>query len=333
MNTPFESLQDKIIVPINTFQKKYLSKSALHKVCKKTANFIFNYSKETALIMLGFNAISIISSHLSQISGLKKSHRENKDYLITQERHELLLDLLFTVLPSFYLNNALKKKLEGGTLTTKEARDKLINLVAPVVGVAKDELYSTDYIVPVRETIMHGSSNIIEKAMLKFKNMPIGLSVLLRRFNNLLKSKLPDYVTKFPSPSLEDITTDFDNLNLENKIGKNILSKLKNGSAYDELYNLNTGLLVITNIAYTILASNLLMPIIKNKLSNRSYEKQLAKMGETRESIKRKKHYEFTYHPIQDNLGNPVSDLKNKNLFKTFEFYSNNKSQSSGLRI
>ena len=44
---------------------------------------IFEKSKEMPVIMLGLNAISTLSSHISQINGLRKSKRENKDYLIT----------------------------------------------------------------------------------------------------------------------------------------------------------------------------------------------------------------------------------------------------------
>ena len=61
MRTPLELLQDTVIIPVHDFQKKFLSKSAAHTACKKVANFIFDCSKETALIMLGFNAISIFS--------------------------------------------------------------------------------------------------------------------------------------------------------------------------------------------------------------------------------------------------------------------------------
>lgn len=333
MQSPFEKIQDNFIVPIYEFKKKYLSKSTLNKITKKTSNFIFKYSKETALIMLGLNAVSILSSHICQIGGLKRSKRENKDYLITQERNELLLDLLLTIIPSFMLNNALKKKLESGLITTKDARNKLINVVAPVVGASKDELYNTEYMTPVKETICHSLSNLIDISTKKIKNMPSGLAVNLRRFNDFLKSKLPDYVTQFKKPNLEAITTDFDNLVIENKIGKNILRKFKNNSAYDELYGLNNGLLIITNIAYTILASNLIMPIIKNKLSNRTYEKQLKAMGETKESLKRKKRYEFTKYPVTDDIINPFTVQNNTGPFNTFESYSRISSQSLGLRI
>lgn len=333
MHSPFETFQNKVIVPIFEFKKKYLSKSTLNKITKKTSNFIFKYSKETALIMLGLNAVSILSSHICQIGGLRKSKRENKDYLITQEKNELLLDLLLTIIPSFMLNNALKKKLESGLITTKDARNKLINVVAPIVGASKDELYNIDYMTPVRETIGHSLSEIIDYLTKKFKGTPFGESVKLKKFNTYLKSKLPDYVTKFKTPNLEVITTDFDNLVMENKVSKNILSKFKNNSAYDELYGLNNGLLIITNIAYTILASNLIMPIIKNKLSNRTYEKQLKAMGETRESLKRKKRYTFVYQPPTDDIFTQFTKRNNTGPFNTFEPYNRISSQSLGLRI
>lgn len=354
MKTPLNLLQDSIIVPLYKFQKDFLSKNAVHASCKKVANFVFNCSKETALIMLIFNAVSIMSGHISQIGGLKKSNRENKDYLISQEKKELALDLGLTIVPPFLLNNYLKKKLESGAITTPEAKEKLVNLVAPVVGVSKDELYSTAHIRPIKETIASVCSKFTDAILKNDKKMPKALEETLINLDQKFKSKLPDYVSKFPSPTLEDIATDFDNLAKENKISQGILKKLHNGSAYDDLCGQNNGILIMATIAYTILASNVVMPILKNKLANRSYEKQLAKMGETRESIKLKNKFkQCSYSTFEDSdiftpFGNTDSSLsKNKetnifdsfnpppkkDTFSSFNAYSKISSQSSGLRI
>lgn len=354
MKTPLNFLQDSLIVPVYNFHKNFLSKNALNSSCKKVANFVFNCSKETALIMLIFNAVSIVSSHLSQIGGLKKSNRENKDYLLSQEKKELALDLGLTIVPPFLLNNFLKKKLESGVVTTPEAQEKLVNLVAPVVGVSKDELYSTEHIRPVKETLASIGAKFTGAVLKHDKKMPKGLEETLINLDQKFKSKLPDYVSKFPSPTLEDIATDFDNLAKENKISKGILKKIYNGSAYDDLCGQNNGILIMATIAYTILASNVIMPILKNKLANRSYEKQLAKMGETKESIKRKKMLKqcdysiFEENDLFSSFSNVDSVLSNKNetnvfdtfktppkkdTFSSFNTYSRIASQSNGLRI
>ncbi len=358
MKTPLALLQDIIIVPVYKFHKNYLSRNAMHKYCKKVANFVFDCSKETALIMLFFNAVSILSSHLSQIGGLKRSKRENKDYLITQEKQELGLDLILTIIPPFMLNNFLKKKLESGAIATKESREKLINFVAPVVGASRDELYSTDHIRPIKETlgvlITKCTSGILQNS----KKLPKGLEQRIRAIDKKVKSELPDFALRMPVPSLEDIATDFDNMAQKKRISSGLLKKVRNGSAYDDLCGQNNGILIMTTIAYTILASNVIMPILKNKLSNRSYEKQLAAMGETKESIKRKKRFAYNSTPVQvehnNNLFNDflASDIEGNKLTATFNttdikepqmhnnyafdvFNSYNKlyTQSTGLRI
>ncbi len=355
MKNPVKYLQDLVIVPVYKFYKNFLSKNARHSYCKNIANFIFNYSKETALIMLFFNAVSILSSHIAQIGGLKKSKRENKEYLISQEKKELGLDLILTIIPPFLLNNFLKKKLDAGLLTTPEAREKLINIAAPVVGVARDELYSTDHIRPIKETV----SSVLSRgttAIMQNKKTPKFLFNSVKNLDKKLKSTLPNYALKLPAPNLEDICTDFNNLAKDKRISPKVLKQFRNGSAYDELCGQNNGILIMATIAYTILASNIIMPILKNKLANKEYEKQLAKMGETKESIKRKKRFEYNNFPVikveenstfnifsnSDNTtstNNPnkisphISPPVKENIFSEFNPYMNISSQPIGLRI
>lgn len=359
MKAPLNILQDFVIVPVHKFYKNFLSRNARGKFFSTITDFVFDCSKETALIMLFFNAVSIMSSHIAQIGGLKKSKRENKDYLIDQEKKELSLDLILTIIPPFILNNFLKKKLESGRLTTPEAREKLINVVAPVVGVSRDELYSTEHLRPVKETIASLISKTSTLILKKFKKLPIKLEDGIRSIDKKAKSLLPDSATMLPFVTLEDIACDFDNLAKEKRISSGILKKFRNGSAYDDLCGQNNGILIMTTIAYSILASNIIMPILKNKLSNRSYAKQLAKIGETKESYKRKKRYEFSNVPISSNnkseLFSSFSDIdtlafnSNKDnifnsqkikkpdelqkTFNSFDSYNKIASQSIGLRI
>lgn len=359
MKTPMNILQDFVVVPLHQVYKKVFSKKARGKFFNTVTDFIFDCSKETALIMLVFNAISIMSSHIAQIGGLKKSKRENKEYLITQEKQELGLDLILTIIPPFMLNNFLKKKLESGEITTREARDKLINVVAPVVGASRDELYSTEHIRPIKETLASVTSKLSTTILKKNQKLPAKVEDVIRKVDKKAKSILPDAATILPSVSLEDIASDFDNLAKEKRISSGILKKFRNGSAYDDLCGQNNGILIMTTIAYSILASNIIMPILKNKLSNRSYEKQLAKMGETKESIKRKKRFEYNNAPILSdkdknffnvfsNSDNSVTRTKQDSLlisekikeperitnpFQSFDTYNTIASQSLGLRI
>ena len=359
MNTPLKLLQTFVFIPLHKFHKNFLSRTARGKFFSTLTDFIFDCSKETALIMLFFNAVSIISSHISQIGGLKKSKRENKDYLINQEKQELSIDLVLTIIPPFILNNFLKKKLESGKLTTHEAREKLINVVAPVVGASRDELYSTEHIRPIKETIASLSSKILNLILKKNKKLPMRIENTIRSLDKKAKSLLPDATTRLPFVTLEDIACDFDNLAKEKRISSGILKKFRNGSAYDDLCGQNNGLLIMATIGYSILASNIIMPILKNKLSNRAYEKQLAKMGETKESIKRKKRYEFNNVPIISekdselfeafsNSDNTATKAKQDNIFtsekvkelqqvskpfNSFDSYNKIASQSIGLRI
>ena len=359
MKTPLRLFQNFIFVPLHKFHKNFLSRTARGKFFSTVTDFIFDCSKETALIMLFFNAVSIISSHISQIGGLKKSKRENKDYLINQEKQELSIDLVLTIIPPFILNNFLKKKLESGKITTQEARDKLINVVAPVVGVSRDELYSTEHLRPIKETVASLTSKTSELILKKCKKLPIKVEDAIRSVDKKAKSFLPDPATMLPFVTLEDIACDFDNLAKEKRISSGILKKFRNGSAYDDLCGQNNGILILTTIAYSILASNIIMPILKNKLSNRSYAKQLEKIGETKESIKRKKRYEFTNVPINSekdsklfevfsNSDNSTTKAEKDNIFasdkikessqiskpfNSFDSYSKIASQSIGLRI
>jgi len=63
-------------------------------------------------------------------------------------------------------------------------------------------------------------------------------------------------------------------------------------------------------IGFTILASNVIIPILRNKLANKIYDIQLKKTGETQESLKRKKRYNALTTTIEINNKN--------NIFNTF---------------
>ncbi len=316
MKTPKSIIQDNILVPLYQFRKNYISRSALYTCCNKVANFIFDKSKETALIMLVFNAVSILSSHIAQIQGLKRSNRENKDYLVTQEWQELGLDLIFTIIPPFLLNNYLMKKLDSGQWTTKSARDNLIYTITPTVGAAKDELYNIDHIKPVRETIGAIVAQITNK-LHKIKNLPSCIEKFIKYIERNPNVRLPDPNKAIPMATMEDITTDFD------VIRKKAFKKFYNGSAYDEINGQRNGMLILATLGYTILASAIITPILKNKLANKAYEKRLKKMGETQENIDRRKRF--------DSLNYSISN--ESSIFDSFSTFSNNSNSFSDIKI
>ncbi len=313
MNTPKDFLQNNVFGPAYQFYKNYIGKSARHTYCKNIANFIFNRSKETAVIMLFFNAVSILSSHISQIGGLKRSNRENKDYLINQEWKELGLDLVLTIVPPFLLNNFLMKKFDSGQWTTKSSREYLIDTIAPTVGATRNELYNTDHIKPFKESVSDVKNTAI-KFIKDFKYTP-----------DSIREKIPTPKIKarmsVPMVGMDDITTDFDLIRNSN------FKKFYNGKAFDEISGQRNGMLILATIAYTVIASNVIMPILKNKLSNHSYLKQLEKRGETVESVKRKKRFSYNANPVLTINDNdlfkdfiPISDKQtiNNNIFSNF---------------
>ncbi len=278
MKTPKSILQDKLLIPLYNFQNKYLSRSALFKTCNKVANLIFKKSDDMPFILLLFNSVSIISSHLSQIRGLKKSNRENKDYLITQEYKEFGLDLLFTVVPPFLLKNFLEKKFYSGQWTTKSAREHLLYTITPTVGAAKEELYNTSHIKPLKQTIGTWTAQLTNR-LKKIQDLPMSVKKLINFVEKNPNVRLPDKNQAIPMATMKQIAVDFDN------IRQNKFKGFYNGSAYDEIIGQLEGMTIIATLAYTILASSVITPMLKNKLANKTYDKQIKKNKKPRLNV------------------------------------------------
>ncbi len=348
MRNPKTILAKNVGVPVYNFIQNYCSREALTGFCHKIANFIYDHSHETAIIMLVFNAISVMSSHLAQIGGLiKRSSKEDNNYLITQEWQELGLDLILTIIPPFILNNFLMKKFDSGQWTTKFAKEELTKVIGPRLKVKPENLYSTQHIKSLKESIIDIAWRLLSY-MRNSKKVPVAIKNRARRMN-----VKPHNIKKISHEyTLENITTKFDAL-YEKDCGK-----YYNGKSYDEISGQRNGYLLMAAIGYTILASNIVMPILKNLLANRSYKKRLEKMGETPESIKRKKRFKYTEKPIIEdppesvfnifsNYDNSTSIIEKPNIkeqpaedyinindtFKAFETFNKISSKSSGLRI
>ena len=351
IKTPIDFLKKNVFGPAYRFHRDYLSRNARHNnIYKPIANFIYEKSQEMPVIMLGLNAISTLSSHLSQINGLRKSKRENKDYLITQEIGELGFDLALSIIPPFILNNYLTKKIDSGNLITRSAKKNLEEYVAGTVGAMDDDLYNIDHIIPFREQVRNTKNSLL-LSLKKNNKIP---KKLLSRIN----VEEIDLNKKIPGIKLEELTIDCDK---RLKIRpKEFQKKFYNGSAHSELVGQRNGLLMMAAIGYTIVVSNIILPILKNKFSNYMYNKQLEKMGETKESLKRKNRYnnlsQTTEVKSEENVFNIFSNsdntttvgkvpdrniysnlmyerFENKNVFNDVNNFSRISSQSNGLRI
>lgn len=339
MKSLLSIISKKILSPIAAFQKKYISLDRGSKVCHKIANFIFKRSKDTAFILLVLNAISTITSHLAQIGGLKKNKRDNSDYLINQEWQELGLDIALTIVPPFILNNFLMKKLDSGEWTTRSARNIYVNDVAPTVGASRCDLYSTQHIVSLKETLGGYVAAIINK-LRKNTNLPKKVEKILNKIESNRYISLPDPNKQIPLAAMENVTTDFDMIREKKYKG------FYNGSAYDEISGQRNGILIMAAIAYTVLASAIITPIIKNKLANRSYKKHLEKQKlkqslnpvQYKTFIERNDNDVFEGFSQVDNTIKINPDIKKEtppkqNTFNNFNTFSGIISQSSGLRI
>ncbi|MBQ4122886.1 hypothetical protein IJD44_04085 [bacterium] len=337
------NIKNNILAPAKRVQDKYITKKAFKTACHKASDFLFDKSKDTAFILLGLTAISTISSHIAQINGLKKNKRENSEYLINQEWQELGLDILLTIFPPFVLKNALSKKLDSGQWTTRSARKALLDEIAPSIGASRDDLYSTQHIVSLKSTLGEYGAKIIKKIRENHTVSP-KVDKILKKIENNRYVALPDKLRRIPLPSLERVTAEFDEkLSTATDATKKFAEKYHNKSAHAEIVGQNAGIVVLATIAYTVLASAIITPIVKNKLSNRSMQKKLEKeKAKANELAEQREFLKNTYREDSDIFGSfanidkglkIVETKKQDNLFNNFNTFNQNHSQSGSLRI
>ncbi len=344
MNRYLKKSLTVFIAPLYKFRKKYLSSDAIYKYCHKFSGFVFKRSTDMALIMILLNGLAIYLAHNAQIAGLEKSHRENKDFLIGQEKVEKKLDLVFTLIPPVLIDNFVQKKLESGQFITRLTENNLKYKIAPAGGVLIQELGDISYIKPFRKVLYGAVCNLglyIKKLM---KSKPEKLWKKL----NIQKPFLNEAV---PAANIFDIAIEAEAAT-ENKI-----EGLYNKSAYDDTVGQFEGLRKIVSISSLIIISYLLMPIVKNKLAAYNYKKYLEKIGETPESLKRKnlynslKNIEFNkdnknifreFNTDNKDVSEPPPELlrykhlktqKTDKIFNEITFYKKSSSHSAGLRI
>ncbi len=329
MRTPMQFLEDYVLKPGHDFCVNYLGRNARHKYFQGIAKTIFNLSEELPVIMLGCNAISIASSHIAQYQGLKKSDRENKEYLMKQELVEGVADLALNIIPPFMINNALTKQLDAGTLSTKSSRENLRYIIAPTAGVNQSELYSTNHLTPTTKIIKNMYNNF--KLFLRKKKL------IPEKLMGKIKFVEPDLNKGVPVPKMEEITKKFD------RIRKEKFDGFYNGSAYDEICGQRNGMLLMVAIGYGIIATNIIMPIIKNLITNHFSKKEKIRQYNSKENIERRARYSnlrWEEKPLEKtnldlfsntNINKPITKLNsNPNIFTTF---SGRTSQSNRLRI
>ena len=212
-----------------------------------------------------------------------------------------------------------------------------------------------EYIRPVTETIIGGIAKI-SNAISNNKKLTPNTQEQFKKFSNYCKSHIEDIDSKYIPRSIEEITAYFDDMG--HRVSPTIKNKLRNGKAYDEIQGMVNGLCIAGVIGYSILVSNVLMPILKNKISRKNKDKQLAAMGETRESIKRKKRFAYTQleqttpesnifdtfnyfestnikesKVSKEQIYTPITPYKESKTFESFNTYSRLSSQPNRLRI
>ena len=326
MKTPVKILSDYIIEPIHNFHKDFLGREARHRYLQGFANTIFKISADLPLIILGCNALAIASSHIAQYRGLKKSNRENKEYLMKQEKIEGVADILLNTVPAFTIKNALTRKLESGEWSTESYRNNLKFTVAAAAGVSQDELCSIEHLTTAKES----AKNIWNSTKLFLRRKKLIPKKLMGKFNFVEK----DINAKIPSVSTLEVAMKADAAHKEGFNG------FHNRSAVAEIPGQTKGIEMMVAIGYGIIASNILMPIIKNLVSNELNKKEIKKKYNSKESIERRARFDslqLEAKPLEKSTLKltQTTPIYNSNATKPaiFSTFNGNTSQSTGLRI
>ncbi len=370
MNAPLKKPLKALVSPIlkpALFIRDFVKKRPVgYKITRKLSDFVFEHSQETALIMLFGDAVSILSSHNAQIKGLEKSDRENKDILISQEKIERVLDIFLSIVPPLLLTRKIKKSVESGHFTTKKFQTLQKEVLAEGLGLPYENLNNIEHIRPIKETAivttyktLYSLANI--KALPKdvnyeglsnLKKIQFKTQNLLRTAGNYFKKKVAYLDYTGISESLQELCIKFDNG--AGKIPAETRNRLQNGSAYDEFQSMVNGFSIAGITGYSILSSNVIMPIVRNKLSSVMKTIQLTNMGQTRADLRRRKRFAYTYTQVPEPNGkifnsfdtpyllrenfshktlNEVPKVPPNKTFNSFNEYNKLITQSTVLRI
>ena len=339
-------ITEKIVKPLHNHK---FNLNQIGNNIRDFTDWVYQHSEETAIVLIVLNFVSMLSSHCAQISGLKKSDRENKDYLIKQELMELLLDTGLTTVPPIIIEQNLDKALNSGRIRTPSEVKTLRDKIALQLGVGQNEIFSQ---VPKKSYKEIIGSTLFEKIeqLQSLEKIPEPIKKAAKKMQGM------KYIEKFvpqdtiQSNTLKDITIDFDVKFPDSEA----ISKMYKNSAYKEICGQINGILILATLGYTLLTSCVVIPILKNKMANYFQKKELEKKGITKESLKRKKQLDVvsTYsNETQEtpdiflNMNNNIFSSKpapaaiqrhNESKTETFDnFHDFNKilSKSTGLKI
>lgn len=279
---PYRAYAAFIWRPLSKIRHSVFSRRGFYKACHKFSDINYYCSQDTSLAMVLSTSLAVFASHCSHIAGLKKSKRENKDYLLKQEKAEFMTDLALTIIPPFLIDRYFKIKVDAGECTTREIRRRMECDILLKYGKGRKDVYNTEHIKSLKE-LGRLFIEVIQNKIRLFKLKMLGAK-------NIEKAiKFPN--VKMYSTSLEKFAMDLD---WQNKFGKAKYFdefNFYNNSAYSDMINQTNGLKVLPTLVYTAVMSSIVVPICKNLIANNMYKKELELIGETPQSVRRKARY------------------------------------------
>lgn len=333
MKTPLKTItknatkifQNKILNPIVEKGKPHELKGFVERF----VDFYFDKSQDAASMMVFFDAISLLTSTIAQINVQNKRNEANKEYLIEQQKSEFKASLPLTILLPFFVVKFLGRQLTSGRIMTKSTRELIEKVIKPYLGYTPNDGY---YIPPLKtiNEVLHETKNSLLKilkkiAPQKYKNhikiIPIDpnkdvpcltLKDLLFKFDQ----QVADDLRQLKSQNFDDIKFFKKNPYVQEVLNKKPLFKK---SAVAHVNGEIEGIKILTLIALNVITANVIMPIIKNKITNNRHKKELAAIGENLNSKRRKDRY--------TNLKGFTNIEEEKNIFETFSNFDNSTSR------
>lgn len=182
-------------------------KSKLGDKFKDVLNAFCDGSQNITFTMILLDGLSLGTSSFAHIQNLKKSDRENKDYLIKQERAEFLvtlplavtIPLAVTVMMDKKFQNAPSKdipKLEGIKITTTIILNVILNnIVQPILknrisnNMCQKELAKNKEALEKEQETKSNVLNIYSNSDNTTTTKPIEISPKEDLYKNLIKAK------------------------------------------------------------------------------------------------------------------------------------------------
>ena len=328
MKTPLKTVAKNTI---KIFQNKILNpivaKSKPHEIkglVERFVDFYFDKSQDATSMLLFFDAISLLTSTMAQINVQKKRNDPNKEYLIEQQKSEFKASLPLTIIFPFIVVKFLGRQLSAGRVMTKSTRELVEKVIKPYLGYTPNDGYYIPPLKTIKEILHETKNSLLTKirkiAPEKYKNyikiIPIdpnkdvpGLTLkdLLFKFDQ----QVADELKQLKSQNFEDIKFFKSNPYVKEILDKKPLFKK---SAVAHVNGEIEGIKILTLIALNVITANIIMPIIKNKITNNRHKKELAAMGEDLNSKRRKDHY---------NKLKGIDDKQEKNIFEAFSNFDN----------